>query len=74
MIRPRFGRHRVANVLSVVGHLVSQVRDLDSYTLRTRNLPATARKAREAIVAAVEPDTLLFDSLPSALGFRAHLR
>lgn len=68
-IRPRFGTHRVANVLSIVGHLVSQVRDLDSYTLRTRNLPAIARKAREAIVAAVEPDTLLFDSLPSALGF-----
>jgi len=68
-VRPRFSRHRVANVLSIVGHLVSQVRDLDSYALRTRNLPATIRRVREAIVAAVEPDMLLFDSLPDALGF-----
>jgi len=68
-VRPRFGRHRVANVLSIVGHLVSQIRNLDNYTLRTRNLSITTRKIREAIVAAVEPDALLFDTLPSALGF-----
>ena len=68
-VQPGFNRHRVANVLSVVGHLVSQVRDLDNYTLRTRNLTATTLKAREAIVAAVEPDKLLFDNLPKALGF-----
>ena len=65
-----FRDHRVGNVLSVVGHLVSQVRNLDSYTRRTRNLTATARNVRDALVAAVEPDELLFDTLPNALGFR----
>ena len=62
--------HRVGNVLSVVGHLVSQARNLDSYTRRTRNLAATTGKVRDALVAAVEPDELLFDTLPNILGFR----
>ena len=68
--RSGFHGHRVGNVLSVVGHLVSQVRNLDSYTRRTRNLAATTRKVRDALAAAVEPDELLFDTLPNALGFR----
>ena len=67
-VRPGFRRHRVANVLSIVGHLVSQVRSLDNYTLRTRNLPTTTQAVRGALVAAVEPDELLFDNLPNVLG------
>ena len=70
-VRPGFRRQRVANVLSIVGHLVSRAGNLDSYTLRTRNLTATTRKARDALVAAVEPDELLFHNLPNALGFRS---
>ena len=69
-VRPRFRKHRVANVLSIVGHLVSRVRNLDNYTLRTRNLTANTRTARDALTAAVEPDKLLFDNLPKAFGFR----
>ena len=65
-----FRNHRVGNVLSVVGHLVSRVRNLDSYTRRTRNLTADTRRVRDALVAAVEPDELLFDTLPDVLGFR----
>ncbi|MXW42564.1 MAG: hypothetical protein F4138_02440 [Acidimicrobiia bacterium] len=70
-VRPSFRQHRVVNVLAVVSHLVSQVNRLDNYTLRTRNLPEVARKARETLVTAVEPDELLFNALPKALGFRA---
>ena len=70
-VRPRFGKHRVANVLSIVGHLVSCVRSLENYTRRTRNLACSTREVRDALVAAVEPDLLLFDSLPKALGFRS---
>lgn len=69
-VRPSFRKHRVSNVLAVVGHLVSQVNQLDNYTLRTRNLPETTKHAREALVTAVEPDELLFVALPKALGFR----
>ena len=67
--RSGFHTHRVGNVLSVVGHLVSQVRNLESYTRQTRNLTATTRKVRDALAAAVEPDELLFDTLPNALRF-----
>ena len=66
----RFGNHRVGNVLSVVGLLVQQARNLDGYTRRTRNLSAATRRVRDAIGMAVEPDELLFDALPKALGFR----
>ena len=69
-VRPGFRKHRVANVLSIVGHIVSQMRTLDNYTLLTGNLSSTTLKARDTLVAAVEPDELLFDSLPKALGFR----
>ena len=70
-VRPRFRKHRVANVLAIVGHLVSQMRNLDHYTLRTRNLTSAAVKARDILVRAVEPDELLFDNLPKAVGFRS---
>ena len=69
-VRPRSHKHRVANVLSVVGHLVSEVNRLDNFTLRTGRLSPAALEARDALTAAVEPDELLFDALPKALGFR----
>ena len=68
-IRPGYRKHRVANVLSIVGHLISRIARLDSYTRRTRNLDPRTLKAREALTTATEPDTLLFHSLPTALGF-----
>ena len=68
-VRPGFRKYRVANVLGIVGHLVSRVRKLDNYTLRTRNLTSDTIKARDALVAAVEPDELLFEKLPRAFGF-----
>ena len=67
-VRPRFGKHRVANVLSVVGHLVSEVNRLDNFTLRTSRLSPAALGTRDALTAAVEPDELLFDALPNVYG------
>ena len=69
-VRPHSGRRRVANVLSVVGHLVSEVNRLDNYARRTGRLSPEARGTRDALLAAVEPDDLLFDSLPKVFGFR----
>ena len=69
-VRPRFRKHRVSNVLAVVGELVSQVRQLDNYTRRTRNLSDTAVALRETLASAVEPDELLFAAIPEALGYR----
>ena len=68
-LRPSFRRHRVANVLTVVGHLVSRISRLDNYTRQTHNLSMSTIRAREVLLAAVEPDELLFTSLPEALGF-----
>ena len=69
-VRPRFRKHRVSNVLAVVGELVSQVRQLDNYTRRTRNLSDAAIALREVLATAVEPDELLFVAIPEALGYR----
>ena len=68
-IRSGYRKYRVANVLAIVSHLISRLRNLDNYTLRTRNLTSDTLKVREALVAAVEPDELLFGKLPRALGF-----
>ena len=68
-VRPRFRKHRVANVLSIVGHLVSAISHLDNYTLRTDGITATTRSARDALVEAVEPDEMLFVTLPEVLGY-----
>ena len=70
-VRPGFRKHRVANVLAIVGHLVSQVKHLENYTRRTSSLTPSTLKARDALVAAVEPDELLFATLPEAIGLRA---
>ena len=67
-LRPRFRKHRVANVLAIVGHLVGQVRRLDGYTRQTSNLSATTERARDVLAAAVEPDELLFRQLPEVFG------
>ena len=62
-------RYRVATVVAVVGRLVSTARRLDRFTLRTSDLGEDALAVRNVLVAAVEPDRLLFEALPAALGF-----
>ena len=62
-------RRRVANVVGVVGHLVSMARRLDRFTRRTCDLGEGASAARSVLVAVADPDELLFDALPPALGF-----
>ena len=57
-----------AGLIAVVGHLVRTVADLPPYVKKTRMLGGDARAVRDAVLAATEPDTLLFESLPLALG------
>lgn len=68
-LRPGFRRHRVANVLTVVAHLVGRASKLDNFTMRTQHLTPEALGVRNVLAAAVEPDELLFSTLPAALGF-----
>ena len=50
-VKPRFRKHRVGNVLAIVGHLVTRIRNLDNYTRRTQDLTPATRTARECFVA-----------------------
>ena len=64
-----YRRYRVPNVVAVVGYLVSQARRFDRFTLKTGKLGDAASAVRTVLVDAVEPDQMLFDALPAALGF-----
>ena len=66
-LKPRFRKHRVANVLAVVNHLVVEIRRLSDYTMRTKHLSEQTISVRDAILHAVEPDTLLFNALAEAV-------
>ena len=55
-------------VLGIVSHAVGIVRALPEYAGRTKRLDKKTLAVRTAIQNAVEPDTLLFESLPKALG------
>jgi hypothetical protein len=61
-------RRRNDSVLAVVAPLLSLVRGLPFYTLNTRSLPAGVMEARDCLIEAREPDRLLFENLPVALG------
>ena len=68
-LQPSFRKHRVANVLTVVAHIVSRISRLDNYTRQTHSLSLSTIQARDVLLVAVEPDDLLFASLPEALAF-----
>ena len=57
------------SVLDVVSHLVRIVSALPPYVKQTKKLDKNSLAVRDAVLSAVEPDTLLFESLPKAVGF-----
>jgi hypothetical protein len=68
-------RQQAAPLLSIVAPLLETVRQLPEYTLRTARLGREASAVRTALLQAREPDQLIFDQLPRALGYpaiRAH--
>ena len=67
-VRPR-GAAR-ASLLDVVSHIVGAYSSLTPHVKRTRMLSKGALAVRLAVETAVEPDTLLLESLPRALGCR----
>ncbi len=60
---------RVGNVLAVTLYLAGRMRGLEQWTRRTSNLSAEALAVRDALNEATEPDVLLFELLPVALGY-----
>ena len=63
------GVDQTHGVLGIVSYAVDIIRVLPAYTRRTKNLGKNTLAVRNAIQNAVEPDTLLFESIPEALGF-----
>jgi len=66
-IKPGFQKQRVSNVLSIVSYLMSRMKNLDNYSLETSNLTPITLKLRETLLDAVEPDNLLFETLPKSM-------
>ena len=62
-------RRRAGSVVGVAGYLVLLGRRLDRFTRQTRDLGEGALATRSVLAADVNPDKLLFDVLPAALGF-----
>ena len=57
------------NLLVIVRPLISFIQKLPRYTMLTQDLSDPAIALRKTISDAREPDTLLFEQLPQALGF-----
>jgi hypothetical protein len=61
-------RRRNSTVLAVMAPLLGTVRELPEFTLKTRDMSEHAVAVRDALVAAREPDEILFRDLPAAVG------
>lgn len=61
-------KFRAGGVLGVVAHLLTTISNVPNYTKRTTTLQPSTVALRDAVVAAVEPDVLLFEQLPKAIG------
>ena len=62
---------KAPNLLVIVRPLISFIQKLPRYTMLTQDLSDAAIALRKAITDAREPDALLFEQLPQALGFDA---
>ena len=62
------------SVLDVVGHLVNTISALPNHMKTTNRFDKSTVAVRSAILEAIEPDTLLFESLPEALGFGKNIQ
>ncbi len=58
-----------SDLLATVSYLVRTMSSLPPYVKHTKNLDKKTMAVRDAVLNAREPDTLLFESLPKALGF-----
>jgi len=57
------------SMLDIVGHLVTVFSQLTPHVKRTKRLSRDALTIRDAIASAREPDALLFEMIPEAVGF-----
>ncbi|MGH2883684.1 MAG: hypothetical protein ACRDPA_13465, partial [Solirubrobacteraceae bacterium] len=61
-------RRRNSTVLALISPLLGTVRDLPAFTLKTRLMSEQAIAVRDALLAARQPDEIVFRDLPAAVG------
>lgn len=61
-------RRRNSTILALMAPLLGTVRELPDFTLKTREMSEQAVAVRDALMAAREPDEILFRDLPTAVG------
>lgn len=61
-------RRRNSTVLALMSPLLGTIRDLPAFTLTTRAMSNEAVAVRDALLAARQPDEILFKDLPAAVG------
>ena len=58
------------SMIAIVSHIVRIVSSLPSYVKKTKKLNNDTLAVKSAVISAIEPDVLLFDTLPKVLGFK----
>lgn len=61
-------RRRNSTILALMSPLLGTIRELPEFTLRTRDMSDEAVAVRDALLAARQPDEILFKDLPAAVG------
>ena len=61
---------RVSNVLTVITHIMKELSKLKPFTFNTADLTPNTLAVRQSLVDATDPDLLLFEDLPTALGLK----
>ncbi len=59
-----------SSILGIVSHIVRIVSTLPPYVIKTQRLNKNTLAVKGSIISAIEPDVLLFHTLPKALGFK----
>lgn len=70
-VRPGAARNRNGLLLNVTQALLDRVRGLNRYSRQTKRLSHDAIAVRTTLLAAHDPDDLIFRGLPEALGIKA---
>ncbi len=63
------GTAKTPDLLTIITPLIHSIAQLPKYTLTTKEVSKDSQNLREAVLNAREPDELLFNQLPEALGF-----
>jgi hypothetical protein len=58
-----------SSYITIYSNFLKFYRGLEDYSKRTKQLPKSARGVRDAISKAKDPESALFEDIPSALGF-----